>query len=242
MSCKKEDGETKIEVCHQNQKDGSSHTITINENALPAHLAHGDVLGPCFETVTICNQVWMLKNLDVDRYRDGTPIPLVTTDEEWIAAGNAETGAWCYYNNDPSTGATYGKLYNWYAVNDPRGLAPAGWHIPSDAEWTTLESCLNQIEPSGNVGGKLKEAGTTHWQSPNTGATNSSGFTALPGGHRFVMTNGSFFAIGQNCEFWSSTENGTFGAWQRLIFYFEGDINRFGGFKPNGISVRCVRD
>jgi len=241
ITCKKDDAETKIQVCHKNQKEGTSHTITINESALPAHLAHGDVLGPCFETVTICNQVWMLKNLDVDRYRDGTPIPQATTAEEWIAAGNAETGAWCYYNNDPLTGATYGKLYNWFAVNDPRGLAPAGWHIPSDAEWTTLETCLNEIAPTGNVGGKMKEPGTTHWDYPNANATNSSGFTGLPGGARGYQ--GPFTGIGDFGIWFSSTEADAIGGvWGRYLISHDGLIYGSYDLKKNGSSVRCLRD
>ena len=121
----------------------------------------------------------MDKNLDVDRYRNGDPIPKVTDPTAWVAL---TTGAYCYYNNDSATyAATYGKLYNWYAVNDPRGLAPAGWHIPSDAEWATIETCLGGASVAG---GEMKETGTIHWQSPNTGATNSSGFTGLPGGYR----------------------------------------------------------
>src|ERR1035437_4904310 len=128
-------------------------------------------------SVTICTQSWMLKNLDVSTYRNGDLIPEVTDGSAWSAL---TAGAWCWYNNDSATNAsTYGKLYNWYAVNDPRGLAPTGWHVPSDAEWTTLSTCLG-----GNAvaGGAMKETGTTHWTSPNTGATNSSGFTGLPGG------------------------------------------------------------
>ena len=130
-------------------------------------------------TPTSCGQTWMLKNLDVDRYRNGDPIPKVTDPSIWTSL---TTGAYCYYNNDSATyAATYGKLYNWYAVHDPRGLAPEGWHIPSDAEWATLETCLGG---SSVAGGKMKETGTTHWTAPNTDATNSSGFAGLPGGFR----------------------------------------------------------
>ena len=114
---------------------------------MTAHLAHGDVQGECstIQTTTICNQVWMVKNLDVDKYKDGTVIPEAKTVEEWVAAGNEGTGAWCYYNFDPTYGAVYGKLYNWYAVNDPRGLAPTGWHVPSAAEWQRLLFVLEDL-------------------------------------------------------------------------------------------------
>jgi hypothetical protein len=140
ITCKKHDPETKIQVCHRDQKEGSSHTITISANALPAHLAHGDSPGGCpIATTTICDQTWMVKNLDVDHYRNGDPIPQVTDPAAWAAL---TTGAWCYYYNDPAIGAIYGKLYNWYAVNDPRGLAPVGWHIPTEPEWITLVNCL----------------------------------------------------------------------------------------------------
>ena len=139
--------------------------------------------------VTICNQVWATRNLDVTTYRNGDPIPQVTDIGQW---GTLTTGAWCYYNNDPANGATYGKLYNWYAVNDPRGLAPAGWHVPSDSEWTTLTDCLGGVSIAG---GEMKatgamETGTGLWFAPNVGANNSSGFTGLPGGGR-GMTGGA---------------------------------------------------
>src|SRR6266487_1634854 len=126
-------------------------------------------------SIKICDQVWMLKNLDVSTYRNGDPIPKISDNAAWLAL---TTGAYCYYDNDSANyAATYGKLYNWFAVNDPRGLAPAGWHVPTDAEFTTLvETCLGGWQVAG---GKMKEIGTTHWASPNEGATNSSGFTGL---------------------------------------------------------------
>src|SRR5450432_4786545 len=130
-------------------------------------------------SVKICDQTWMTKNLDVSTYRNGDPIPQVTNDETWSIL---KTGAWCWYKNDSATYAsTYGRLYNWFAVNDSRRLAPIGWHIPTEAEWSTLSVCLGDFEV---VGGKMKETGTTHWSNPNKGATNTSGFAALPGGNR----------------------------------------------------------
>src|ERR1035437_3981549 len=122
-------------------------------------------------SVTICSQIWMLKNLDVSTYRNGDAIPQVTDSIQWV---NLTTGAWCYYNNNSANGPVYGKLYNWYAVNDPRGLAPVGWHVPSHAEWTELSICLYAISPTGNVGGKMKSTGTIEaatglWYAPNTG-------------------------------------------------------------------------
>jgi uncharacterized protein (TIGR02145 family) len=186
-----------------------------------------------YPSVTICSQKWMDKNLDITTYRNGDTIAYVTDPTAWAAL---TTGAWCYYNNDPSTNATYGKLYNWYAVNDSRGFAPAGWHVPSDAECTTLETCLG-----GSVaGGKMKVTGTITWTSPNTGATNTSGWAGLPGGYR--GTNGSFLNVGNNGGWWSSTESSTPDAWYRFLDFSNGNILRFSGVKKVGFSVRCLRD
>jgi uncharacterized protein (TIGR02145 family) len=186
-------------------------------------------------SVTICSQIWMLNNLEVTTYRNGDPIPQVTDPAAW---GLLSTGAWCYYNNNSANGPVYGKLYNWYAVNDPRGLAPAGWHVPSDAEWTTLSTCLG-----GDLiaGGPMKEIGTTHWTPPNTGATNSSGFTGLPGGLR--TNDGTFYGVGNFGFWWSSTENSnTSNAWARFLACFNGPIARSNPPKQGGFSVRCLRD
>lgn len=185
--------------------------------------------------VTICCQSWMTKNLDVVTYRNGDSIPLVTNNTAWAAL---TTGAWCYYNNDSATyAAIYGKLYNWYAVNDPRGLAPEGWHVPTDFEWTTLENCLGG---SSVAGGAMKEIGTTHWTTPNTEATNISGFTGLPGSYR--SNNGTFGAIGITGIWWSSTEFITAFAWDRILGYNNGLILRSNDNKRYGFSVRCIRD
>jgi uncharacterized protein (TIGR02145 family) len=186
-------------------------------------------------SVNICYELWMDKNLDVNRYRNGDPIPKVTDPTAWEAL---TTGAYCYYNNDSATyAATYGKLYNWYAVNDPRGLAPAGWHIPSDAEWTTLETCLGGATIAG---GAMKETGTIHWQSPNTGATNSSDFTGLPGGYRNYT--GLFGNVGEYGYWWSSTSQSGAGAWARQLRYDITDVLINSQAKRNGLSVRCLSD
>ena len=139
-----------------------------------------------YTSVLIGTQQWMQQNLEVVTYRDGTVIPQVTDATAWAGL---TTGAWCYYGNDPSSG--YGKLYNWYAVNDPRGLAPQGWHIPTDAEWTTLSTLLGGTSVAG---GKMKTTGITRWNSPNTSATNESGFAGLPGGYR--NGSGTFYSVG----------------------------------------------
>ena len=190
--------------------------------------------GVFLPTVVIGTQQWMQKNLEVAFYRNGDPIPQVTDPAAWAAL---TTGAWCYYNNDPNTGFTYGKLYNWYAVNDPRGLAPAGWHVPTDAEWTTLAISLGGASVAG---GKMKEPGITRWASPNTGATNSSAWAGLPGGQR--TNEGTFFAVGYYGYWWSSTEPNTMDAWFRYLYNTDGNIYRTYYRKKSGFSVRCLRD
>ncbi len=186
-------------------------------------------------TVTICNEICAVKNLDVSRYRNGDLIPKVTDGAAWAAL---TTGAYCYYNNDSVTySATYGKLYNWYAVNDPRGLAPAGWHLPSDAEWTATGTCLGG---ESLAGGAMKEIGTVHWAFPNTGATNSSGLTCLPGGNR--LQTGSFVAITGEGYWWSSTGNTANTAFYRSIDYQSDDLHPGTLNKRCGFSVRCVKD
>jgi len=188
-----------------------------------------------YPTAGICCQKWMTKNLDVARYRNGDPIPKVTDNAAWAAL---TSGAYCYYNNDSATYAvTYGKLYNWYAVNDPRGLAPQGWHIPTDFEWTTLTNCLGGENVAG---GAMKEIGLTHWNLPNTGATNISGFSGLPAGLRF--SDGIFTEISNETAWWSSTETDPANAWSSAVTsYFALNI-KFNGLKYYGFSVRCIKD
>jgi len=185
-------------------------------------------------TVSICNQVWMTKNLDVATYRNGDSIPQVTDPTQWV---NLTTGAWCYYNNNPINGPIYGKLYNWYAVNDPRGLAPVGYHVSTDSEWTSLVSCLGG---DSIAGGKLKEAGFMHWLSPNTAATNSSGITGLPAGCRDF--DGSFNYISSYAIWWSANEADTTTAWAHNLYYNDGIHLRFSDLKTLGFSIRCLKD
>lgn len=193
------------------------------------------------QTVTIGNQVWMTKNLDLDKFRNGDPIPEAKTNEEWKKAGENKQPAWCYYNNEPANGTKYGKLYNWYAVTDPRGLAPKGWHIPTDMEWTILIDYLGGPDVAG---GKMKSTGSEYWKSPNREASNESGFSGLPGGYRGF--NGYFFfhLIGENGYWWSSTENYANSAWYRYLVYYYGKAYRdyFGNSKNRGLSVRCIKD
>ena len=182
------------------------------------------------QTVTIGSQVWTSKNLDVATYRNGDVIPQVQDENAWE---NLTTGAWCYYDNDASNGTKYGKLYNWYAVNDPRGLAPNGYHIPTDAEWTQLSDYLGD----GEAGTKMKS--TSGWVENGNG-TNSSGFSGLPGGIR--NGDGAFYYVGEYGYWWSSTEYSTNDAWCRGLLYDYGYVDRFTNSKKNGFSVRCLRD
>lgn len=205
------------------------------------------------QTVKIGGQEWMAENLNVSEFRNGDPVPEASTAGEWTTASKKGIPAWCYYYNDPANGDKYGKLYNWYAVNDPRGLAPSGWHLPSNAEWKILEMFLrvadadgrNYRETDDGEGGKMKEAGTTHWNSPNEGATNSSGFTALPGGCRFggsFFTGGYFNGMGYYTVFWSSTGFGSGYAWSRLLSCDYSEVQSNYYTKDSGFSVRCLRD
>ena len=181
--------------------------------------------------VAICGQVWATRNLEVITYRNGDLIPQVTDPTQWASL---TTGAWCYYNNDPANGPIYGKLYNWYAVNDPRGLEPNGWHVPSDGEWTTLINCLGGELAAG---GKMKAI--TLWDIPSA-ATNSSGFTGFPGG--YCYSNGYFQNITEYGAWWSSSESGIPSAWGRSMYYLDGGVDRQSLGKKLGISVRCLRN
>lgn len=171
-------------------------------------------------------------------YRNGDIIPEVTDPSIWETL---TTGAWCYYNNDSSNGPIYGKLYNWFAVTDPRGLAPVGYHVPSDAEWTILSTYLGGEGVSGVAGGKMKEVGLCHWDAPNTGATNESGFAGLPGGYNWY--NAGFYNIGIQANFWSSTELPppyTNLAYIRYLYYSNVYNWRGNGNKQTGYSVRLL--
>ena len=191
-----------------------------------------------YKTVTIGTQTWMAENLKVTKYNDGTAIPNITDNTQW---SNLTTGAWSYYNNDVANNAKYGKLYNWYALskisNGNKNVCPTGWHVPTDAEWTVLTDYLGGESVAG---GKMKEVGTTSWNSPNTDATNTSLFTGLPGGYRY--NSGGYGSIGNDGYWWSSTENNTYYAWYRTLFNVHGDTYRNSNYKKFGLSVRCLRD
>ena len=181
------------------------------------------------KTITIGSQIWTSENLNVNTYRNGDVIPEVQDQNAWR---ELTTGAWCYYDNDASNGTKYAKLYNCYAVNDPRGLAPVGFHIPSDAEWSILTDYLG-----GEAGTKMKSASGWH---ENDNGTNSSGFAGLPGGYRY--DDGEFDYIGYNGYWWSSADLGADDAWSRDLSYGSGNVGKYIGYKRDGVSVRCLRD
>ncbi len=213
----------------------SSSTIVNNTTKTETNSTKGSTTTTKdYKTVKIGNQIWMTENLNVDRFRNGDLIPEAKTVDEWELAEKNKQPAWCYYNNDPANGKKYGKLYNWYAVNDSRGLAPAGFHIPSDSEWTTLTTYLGGEDIAAS---KLKS--NSGWNENGNG-TNSNGFSALPGGIRLL--NGIFTNIGVNAYWWSSTEKHSSSAWNRFLGYGFVYVSKYDCSKSNGLSARCIKD
>ena len=196
-----------------------------------------DIDGNIYEMIQIGTQVWMAENLKVTKYRNGDPIPTAYNNSAWSAL---TTGAYATYNDDASNTDTYGLLYNWYVVDNSLNIAPEGWHVPTDAEWQIL---VDYLGGSNIAGGKLKEMGATHWLNPNTGATNESGFTALPGGNCYSGT-GFYYYLGYYGYFWSSTESiyNSNHAWYWGLTYYYSYVNRGGEYKNYGFSIRCVKD
>ena len=211
-------------------KPGPVPTGPIKENS---GTTVTDIDGNVYHTVKIGAQTWMVENLRTTRYNDGTAIPLVTGNTAW---GSLTTPGYCWYNNDIANKTPYGALYNWYAVNTGK-LCPTGWHVATDAEWTQLTDYLGGENVAG---GKMKEAGLSHWQSPNTGATNSSGFTALPGGYR--STDGSFYLLAYYAYFWSSSQYDETYAWHRYLFCYYEYVFSYYDLKSLGFSCRCLQD
>jgi uncharacterized protein (TIGR02145 family) len=193
--------------------------------------------------VKIGNQIWMIDNLNVANFRNGDPIPEAKTEDEWKKAGENKQPAWCYYNNDPANGEIFGKLYNWYAVNDARGLAPEGWHIPSDTEWTALIDYLGGKDVAGT---KMKSTSWSDNVNDSRNGTNESGFSGLPGGVQGDY--GVFSGIGAKGRWWTSTEDGSEPKFDvsfslvRLLVSHNGRVFREGGGQTAGFSVRCIRD
>jgi uncharacterized protein (TIGR02145 family) len=226
----------------------SSYQVTVNVGTSTSNAVSFTLLAST--PVTIGQQTWMGANLDVANYRSGDPIPQVTDPTVWIGL---TTGAWCYPNNDPVLGTLYGKLYNWYAVNDPRGLAPSGWHVATETEWKNLFMYLGMSQQDADgwgyppnayygtaEGGMLKERGTSLWEIPNTGATNSTGFTALPGGYRNLL--GDLVGIYRAAGWWTATEYNAERAWMRLVVSYQANTYHNNLVKHEGWSVRCIQN
>ena len=197
-----------------------------------------DIEGNVYKTVTIGTQTWMAENLKTTSYNDGTAISFVVNNTAWLNQDSVAitTSAYYWYENDSTYKDVYGALYNGYTLKTYK-LCPTGWHVPSDAEWSILTDYLGG---EGVAGGKLKEAGYTHWATPNTGATNETGFNALPGGSRFM--DGTFKLGNEGGNWWSSSDYNSERTWFRgmnnnIEFVIKGPLE-----KPNGISVRCVKD
>jgi len=198
-----------------------------------------DIDGNVYKTVKIGKQWWMAENLKVTHYRNGDKIPCLNEDDEW----DRPTGAYCYYNNDTANIRKYGILYNWFAVDEHRNIAPAGWHVPSDDEWQVL---VDYLGGDTVAGGKMKSTGTIEgsdglWRGSNEGTINKSGFSALPGGYRY--NHGVYDGLGTNSYFWSSTESNGGNAWHRYLYF--GNSNVYcddSGWKQAGYSIRCVKD
>jgi uncharacterized protein (TIGR02145 family) len=202
-----------------------------------------DQQGNVYKTIVIGTQEWMAENLNTSIYRSGDSIPTGLSDAEWVNTLYTQQGAWAYYNNDASYACPYGKLYNWYACTDSRQLCPVGWHVPTDAEWYVLSDYLGGEDVAG---GKMKTTGTSEdltglWTSPNTNATNSSGFSGAPGGFR-VSGNGVFSSYGLDGYWWSVSEFDATLAFHRYLDYSSNSLYRLHNRKRSGYSVRCLRD
>jgi uncharacterized protein (TIGR02145 family) len=215
---------------------GNEITFTTSNPSTPI----SDIDGNMYNTILIGNQTWIKENLRVSKFQNGDPIPVVSENTAW---SNLTTGARCWYNNDSTNyEESYGNLYNWYAASDSRGICPTGWHVPSDSEWSILTTYLGGASVAG---GKLKLIGTTYWISPNTGATNERGFSALPGGYRNNDSN-FFYNIRYNAFFWSTTEYNNNFAWLRILSHNSRSVFRnysaYGDLKSNGASIRCLKD
>jgi uncharacterized protein (TIGR02145 family) len=204
--------------CKKDESDDLTETVT-------------DFDGNVYHKVKIGTQMWLVENLKVTHFNNGDPIPPVMDSAIWF---NMTSPGYCDYDYNEANGDTYGHLYNLYAVNDARKIAPPGWHIPSDAEWTTLINYLGGVDVAG---GKMKTLGTTHWVAPNTGATNSSGFSALPGG-----INKGFQGLNRSAYFWSSSDPIATTSWCRHLNCDYTWVQRLSGDAFMGMSVRCVMD
>jgi uncharacterized protein (TIGR02145 family) len=192
-----------------------------------------DLDGNAYKTATINSRIWMTENLRTTRYNDGGNITLTADADKW---NNLKSEGFCWYDNDASYKDTYGAIYNGYAIVSGN-LCPAGWHVPSIDEWRELSRALGD---SARAGGKMKEAGTDHWLSPNKGADNSSGFNGLPAGIRYF--EGTFSSIQTYTAIWSSSEASGDDLWSAGLYYAESVLSLNHNSKKYGFSVRCIKD
>jgi len=207
---------------------------TANKTVIFNFVACTDGDNNNYSVVKIGTQTWMAENLKATKYSNGNIIENVTDSILWSGLSSA---AYCDYNNSSAIANVYGRLYNWYAVNDSRNLCPTGWHVPTDAEWTVLTTYLGG---ENIAGGKLKSTGTEFWKSPNFGASNETGFTALPAGYRFG--SGSFSNIYNYTYWWTNTEANSTDAYYRFVYYQIANVYRNSLFKSNAYSVRCLKN
>ena len=218
---------------------GDQITFTTLSQLFTNAGAVNDVDGNTYSSITINSKQWMKENLNVSKYRNGDVIPEVTDITQW---DDLTTGAWCYYANDTANGTTYGKLYNWYAVNDPRGLAPAGWHIPTDQEWTSLTTFLGGASVAGS---KMRDTGGL-WSASGQPATNQAGFSALPGGYSYLTltytpADQPFKSLGEVAYWWSATSSNTNTAYSVNVS-LTNLLTRSSIRNKTAISVRCVKN
>jgi uncharacterized protein (TIGR02145 family) len=193
-----------------------------------------DIDGNVYKTVIIGAQVWMAENLKTTKYGNGDQIVTTTSD---ISGESSPKYQWAF-GDDVNNADTYGRLYTWFAATDVRSVCPTGWHVPTDIEWETLKLYLGG---DSIAGGKLKETGTTHWQTPNSGATNEVKFNVLPAGYRNYT--GSFVSLQLSSYIWSSSQNPTpEWSWGQRIGYNDGILLRGGYYKQSGASVRCIQN
>lgn len=207
------------------KKDKDEESLTVT-----------DIDGNVYNTVTIGTQVWLKENLQTTKYRNGDEIGTTTPVNLDIYSETGPKYQWAY-NGIESNVATYGRLYTWYVVNDSRGVCPTGWHVPTTAELETLRDFLGGKDVAG---GMLKETGSNHWNSPNTGATNSTGFTALPGGRR--DGGGNFQELGNLSCCWNSNQSDNYNAFNFFMAYNHAEVNLNPGSSRYGLSIRCIKD
>jgi uncharacterized protein (TIGR02145 family) len=242
IGCKKEENNNE-----DSSAIGDSRNCTLKDKHNPNLIYDTikDIDGNTYKTIQIGNQTWMAENLRTTKYRNGVSLPNIKNNTDWK---NIDSGAYCFYDNNINNDCPYGKLYNWYAVNNSNKICPEGWHIPSTGEWQNLIIFLGSNDVAS---GKLKSTGGQYWLSPNEGATNSSGFSALPGGSRSGsrIGGGEFKELRNYGSWYSSTRTNAVGVSGETggsqcygMSYYSDDVYKFGSTVTDGLSVRCVKD